>query len=273
MSTAQPLHAQALAAGGYVAKRTAWFGTIREEVHQHRSARLVVLLSGTFEERVGASERMYAPGVAIVRAPDEPHRGTYPRRGGLYVSVELPGTDAFARSVGERGYAVRGAELRSLGARLAGEIVRADPWSSLTAEGIVLELLAAVQRTADPGGRGAPRWVAQVCDALREDPRTTWSLRELAALVGVEPAYLGRAFRRATGHGVGDELRAARVDRARTLIEHTQRPLADIAVDTGFCDQSHLTRAFRRVLGTTPAEHRPRARTGRPMRSTTADPS
>jgi AraC family transcriptional regulator len=269
VSTAPPLQAKSLAAGGYVAKRTAWFGTIREESHQHRDVRLVVLLSGTFEEHVDTRERMCEAGTAIVRAAAEPHCGTYPERGGLYVSVALPDTDGFARSVGERGYTVRGTELRSLGTRLAGEILRADPWSGLAAEGIVLELLAAVQRNADTRGGRAPGWVARVRAALREDVRANWSLRELAALTGVEPAYLGRAFRRYTGHGVGDELRAARVDRARTLIERTRRPLADIAAETGFCDQSHLTRAFRRVLGTTPSEHRPASS---PIRSSRPDP-
>jgi AraC family transcriptional regulator len=52
------------------------------------------------------------------------------------------------------------------------------------------------------------------------------------------------------------------VDAARRLLSETERPIADIALETGFTDQSHLTRVFRRCLGETPAGFRRRFRHG-----------
>jgi transcriptional regulator GlxA family with amidase domain len=52
------------------------------------------------------------------------------------------------------------------------------------------------------------------------------------------------------------------VDEARRLLSDTLRPIADIAFETGFTDQSHLTRVFRRSLGETPAAFRKRFRHG-----------
>jgi transcriptional regulator GlxA family with amidase domain len=46
------------------------------------------------------------------------------------------------------------------------------------------------------------------------------------------------------------------------LLLDTERPVAEIALETGFSDQSHLTRVFRRALGETPAALRRRFRHG-----------
>jgi AraC family transcriptional regulator len=50
-----------------------------------------------------------------------------------------------------------------------------------------------------------------------------------------------------------------RVERAARLLRDTAMPLADVAAACGFCDQSHLARSFRHVLGCTPSDYRRRA--------------
>ncbi len=47
-----------------------------------------------------------------------------------------------------------------------------------------------------------------------------------------------------------------RVDEARSLLQHTNASIAAIALQTGFADQSHLTRTMRKRLGVTPGEVR-----------------
>jgi AraC family transcriptional regulator len=47
-----------------------------------------------------------------------------------------------------------------------------------------------------------------------------------------------------------------RVERAKRLLANTHIPIAHIAAECGFCHQEHLTRAFRRLTGTTPAAFR-----------------
>jgi transcriptional regulator GlxA family with amidase domain len=78
----------------------------------------------------------------------------------------------------------------------------------------------------------------------------------------VEPTRLVRAFRRHLDTTPADYLRQLRVDEARRLLLDTERPVADIALETGFTDQSHLTRVFRRSLRETPAAFRRRFRHG-----------
>ncbi|GAA1666259.1 AraC family transcriptional regulator [Glycomyces endophyticus] len=78
------------------------------------------------------------------------------------------------------------------------------------------------------------------------------SLREAAAELHAHPAHLVRAFGREFGIAPHQYLVTRRVDRARRLLL-AGRPVHAVAAATGFYDQSHLTRHFKRVVGTTPA--------------------
>ncbi len=99
-----------------------------------------------------------------------------------------------------------------------------------------------------------PRWLGNVQAMLDapEVPTTT----EIARRSGLHPAWLARAYRHATGEGLHATVRRKRVERALLLLRTTDLPPAHIASSTGFCDQSHMIRGFKTVLGRTPTEVR-----------------
>ena len=78
---------------------------------------------------------------------------------------------------------------------------------------------------------------------------------EVAAAVGRHPVSLARLIRTRHGASPTELRRWLRVERAAARIEAGE-PLADVALDCGFSDQSHMCRDFRKVLGTTPGEWR-----------------
>lgn len=80
------------------------------------------------------------------------------------------------------------------------------------------------------------------------------SLREAAAMLHAHPAHLVRTFSREFGIAPHQYLVTRRIDRARRLLLAGEPPHA-VAAATGFHDQSHLTRHFKRVVGTTPARY------------------
>jgi AraC family transcriptional regulator len=81
-------------------------------------------------------------------------------------------------------------------------------------------------------------------------------MADLARRAGLSEFHFARAFRTSMGMTPRSFLEQQRIARARTLIENTDRTLADIALATGFGTQSHLTTAFRRAVGFTPAVYR-----------------
>lgn len=99
----------------------------------------------------------------------------------------------------------------------------------------------------------APTWAPRVMAALEEDAARTITL---AQDVARHPAWLARAYRAWRGEGIAETLRRRRVERAALRLRGGDAALADIAAECGFCDQSHMNRAFRVVLGRTPLEVR-----------------
>ncbi len=81
------------------------------------------------------------------------------------------------------------------------------------------------------------------------------TLAELALAAGMSPFHLLRVFTTATGQSPHEFLIQKRVDTVKKMLQSTL-PLARIAADCGFADQSHMTRLFRRQLGITPGKYR-----------------
>ncbi len=80
------------------------------------------------------------------------------------------------------------------------------------------------------------------------------SLDELARLAGLSPFHLLRVFRRALQLPPHAYLTGVRIARAKALLA-AGWPVARVATETGFVDQSHLTRQFKRLVGVTPGQY------------------
>jgi AraC-like DNA-binding protein len=105
--------------------------------------------------------------------------------------------------------------------------------------------------------RRAPDWAERVVGDT--------STEALAGSLGLNAAWLARAYRAWRGEGLAETARRRRVERATALLRYGRNGLADIAITAGFCDQSHMNRAFHAVLGRTPLEVRREAALLRPL--------
>lgn len=86
-------------------------------------------------------------------------------------------------------------------------------------------------------------------DAHRDEPFT---LREASRILHASPGHLVRSFTRAFGIAPHRYVVGRRIDLARSRLLDGE-PASRVAMDVGFHDQAHLTRHFRRHVGTTPA--------------------
>ncbi|MBL1138366.1 MAG: AraC family transcriptional regulator [Armatimonadetes bacterium] len=80
------------------------------------------------------------------------------------------------------------------------------------------------------------------------------TLDELAQVAHLSKSYLIRAFRNLVGLSPYSYLVQVRLNQARLLLRQGH-PISQVAQDTGFADQSHFTRYFRRALGVTPGQY------------------
>lgn len=75
---------------------------------------------------------------------------------------------------------------------------------------------------------------------------------EVAALVRVSPSYFSRTFKRTFRQPFSKYVMTLRLERARMLLAHTDRPICEVALACGLADQPHLTRLFHRQYGAPP---------------------
>jgi AraC family transcriptional regulator len=151
---------------------------------------------------------------------------------------------------------------RATGDRLrAAELATGERAWPLAVEGLAFELLAEFARDRARSGRAArrPGWLARAAELLEPGSSNSTALGDVAAAIGVHPSHLARVFRAAYGMSVGEYARARRLDWAAAQLAEGDLPLAVIARQAGFCDQSHFTRAFGRHTGLTPGRYRQQA--------------
>jgi AraC family transcriptional regulator len=110
--------------------------------------------------------------------------------------------------------------------------------------------------------RGLEPWrLRRVLDFIAAHVAQPIALAALAeAAGGMSVFYFSRLFRQSTGMTPHRYVQHARLNRARALLEKGTRDLLEVALATGFCDHSHLTRSFKRQFGLTPSEFQRRGK-------------
>ena len=100
------------------------------------------------------------------------------------------------------------------------------------------------------------RQLLQVLDYIDAHLGQEITLAELAELVDISQFHFGRLFKRSLGLSPYQYLLQQRVERAKTLLKCTDKPIVEIALECGFNSHSHLGRKFRQLTGITPKTYR-----------------
>jgi AraC-like DNA-binding protein len=101
-----------------------------------------------------------------------------------------------------------------------------------------------------------PALARRVCDYIETHFDRRISLDSLAAMAGLSRDHFARAFHQSVGMPPHSYLLRRRLDHVEQMLKETQLPLSQIALATGFSDQSHLARHFRRQTGMSPSHAR-----------------
>jgi AraC family transcriptional regulator len=205
--------------------------------------------------------RNCSPSTFVFHPSREEHADRFHEDGGRLFRIEIePGRLSSIREhtpLSEKPADFRGGRLALLATHLYQEFQEEDPAAALAMEGLILEIFAEATRSnAPPGSAHPPSWLRQANDLLREKFSEPLSLSTIADAVAVHPVHLVRTFRRFYRSTIGEYLRRLRIEFAGQQLAATDTPIAAIAVASGFADQSHFTRTFKRLTGLTPAKYR-----------------
>jgi len=281
------LHEQALFAGGPI-----WGGrhrlTAGVEPHTHDFLEIAIVGPGGGRHVTSGGERPLRHGDAIVVRPGAWHAfrdcadltvancclSERALRAELY---QLPAlrrllwTDPVAS--GARGVAVRSIDPADADEAIAQiELLERDLESGRRPGRTLGRLITVLGILTDGTDRGGPEdagleaavhpAVAATIARLEAAPSAPWRLDELAEAVNLDPAYLGRLFRRYLGLSPLGFLARVRAERAASLLVNSALPVARIGASVGWDDPTYFARRFRSLVGLTPTEYRRRNRSG-----------
>jgi AraC family transcriptional regulator len=154
--------------------------------------------------------------------------------------------------------------LKQLGLTVLSAIQRPQPPTKLFLDYIGLAALThavhvygAVRSSTSPDEKTLAPWQARRAkDVLMVNLKGNITVAALAKECGLSASHFARAFRRTFGRPPHRWLVDRRIDHVKGLLLNSQTSLADIALSSGYPDQSALNRAFTRMVGQTPGEWR-----------------
>lgn len=230
-------------------------------LHSHSRASLTLVICGAFEERAADRARACGALSVLFKPAGFVHAsatGRHETRTFTFaidedrLSDELRAHERAVRIIGGPAsvHLLRGV-VALVGCKEAVKL-EAD-----AAHGVVAECLAGALREVERivvlrANEGDDEESERTAGVLASGAR----VRDAASSAGVHPVVLARRFRAAQGCAPAEYRRRCRVGAAAGAMARRRESLAGVAALTGFADQAHLTRSFRRETGLTPTGYR-----------------
>lgn len=216
--------------------------------HAHEAALFTMLLRGEYRERAGNRDLIYDPLTVVFHPPSHEHRDEIGAGRSVIVGVEVA-RDVFT----EYDLAVPRLARQSFAASrmLLALYMRAcnGTLTPLDVESTVVELIGDAAKMPRTDEHTAPPWLARVMEMLDALPPSI-RVGDLAREANVHPVHFTRVFRKHAGVAPAEYLQQRRVRAALRILG--AQPLNEVALASGFADQSHLCRAMRSAFGETP---------------------
>jgi AraC family transcriptional regulator len=225
--------------------------------HSHERAGFCLVLDGTYIEGYSTRNLNCRAHTVTFSPAGEEHRNVFGEGTVHCLTIDIP-QQLLARLNGatlRTPFEQQGGTLAMLAERLLFEARDADDASPLAIEGLVLEMLAVAARSERVHAPVSPA-IRHVRDLLEARFAEPLEVADIAAAVERHPVYVATAFHRAYGETIGTCIRRLRIEHARRMLADSESPIAEIALSAGFANQSHFTRAFRKMTGMTPAAYR-----------------
>lgn len=227
--------------------------------HSHERAHVAFILRGVCAERCETKTLECKPLSVSFLAPGLTHSDDFGHGVHCFlVEIEPQRLERLGEALSlDEPMFFDGGVLAWLMMRLYNEAHQTDEASSLAVEGLSLEILAQLsRRRATVSQPKLPRWLKQARDLLHAQFSETLTHDDIANAVGVHPVHLANVFRQHFKCTIGEYIRSLRIEHACREISTSDASLVEIALASGFSDQSHFSKVFKRLVGMTPTQFR-----------------
>lgn len=239
----------------------AWFPPMSTlPFHLHDRTVFAVILEGSFESRFQGASYDCPPGTILTEPVGEKHGNRFGQKGArvLVIQPDPKRVHLFEPLAGllDRVNHFQDHGIARMARSVAQELCYPDAVSELSIEGLGLEMLATAMRRQREPRPALPGWLVRAEELMRARFLESLCVEEIAQAVDIHPVHLARVFRTYYRVPIGTFLRRLRLDWAASQLITAHASLAELALQAGFADQSHFTRAFKKYTGVTPGHYR-----------------
>jgi len=228
--------------------------------HSHENASIYFILRGSMSERYDNISHERGPATLVFTPPGQLHSNQIRNAGCRLFMIEAKPRWLASLNWGahlpDSTTHLDGSRATCLARRAYTEACHPDALSPVVIEGLTLEILAEVSRSRLRAQQKGVPWLEKARDIVHARFASKLTINDLAKEIGVHPVYFASAFRRRFGCTVGEYIRHLRIENACALLHRSHSSLTEIALAVGFFDQSHFSRTFKLLIGTTPARYR-----------------
>lgn len=196
--------------------------------HRHADAYAAVVLAGGYVEAGDHGRMRVQPGDVVIHVAHEAHQDHFSKAGAVVLNIpSIKGLDA-----------------------MTGRVPDADAIARLSERDLV-GAAALLKETIQPRDLRLTDWPDRLAAALASN--SPFSIEQWAAGMGLAPQSVSRGFRQAYGVSPKRYRLEQRTLRAISNLRTWTGSLVDLAIESGFADQAHLTRAMVALTGLAPA--------------------
>ena len=124
-------------------------------------------------------------------------------------------------------------------------------------ENLLLDVFNTYLKNKPGSKRKIPAWAQELKEIIQDHIDTNLSLKEISKGLEINPSYLSREFSKYFEDlSFGEYIRKSRIEKAIELMKSNHYSLTEIAYLTGFSDQSHFTRIFKKYTGKNPTAYK-----------------
>ena len=226
----------------------------RQPLHTHSNPTFFLQLSGDHCDETANGQRIQPSLTINFHQTTVPHRSEVGPAGMWGINLEISDRWLRTHQLQERDLGnlriLEDAHTRCLLAQFAAQTF-GSPHDRPDLDLLVLELIEPFAATRPPSERNPPKWLVQVRDRILEQFPIKVPLTELADAAFVHPVYLCRAFRKHFGQSISEFVGELRMSEACRLLLAGQ-DAGSAALECGFVDQFHFSRALSKVVGINP---------------------
>ena len=236
------------------------FNNIEVPLHTHENAHFLFVVMGEYEAMVKVKKQSFSTSSMLYYPAGTTHRDHFYTQGErrfMTVSLTSETTKKLSKEINFIDYSTdfNCAEISWLGKRICRELQTPDSLSAIVMDAMANELLVYSARNLDKSEK-PPAWLRKAYELINDCCTESITIAEIAAIVGVHSIHLARTFRRFFNCSPGEYLRKCRIELATNLLLNSKKTLVDIALITGFSDQTQFTQSFKKGTGMTPAQFR-----------------